>query len=159
MISDDDWNEGLKILRRYKLDDINFKIYSKSKDYDNIGYVMGQILMATMDKEWCIGKTIRMYRTTPFGAVRGRYHLFLLEKSGDSMDKEWCAFKTPLIYRVVDYDKKYGWRFKEDAAHGEMLTGPMIIELYLNHNEIALLPKLRSPSFLNWVENPFEVKQ
>ena len=37
MISDDDWNEGLKILRRYKLDDINFKIYSKSKDYDNIG--------------------------------------------------------------------------------------------------------------------------
>ncbi len=150
MISDDDWEDGLKILRGYKLDDIQFKTFGKSEEYNNIGYVMGQILMATMDKEWCIGKTISGH---PLDTGRGGHHLFLLEKSGDSM-----AFKTPLIYRFVDYDKKYGWRFRE-KSYGERLTGPIYFELYLNHHEIALLPKLRNPSFLNWVENPFEVKQ
>ena len=43
----------------------------------------------------------------------------------------------------------------EKASNGNLEIDGEII----NHNEIALLPKLRSPSFLNWVENPFEVKQ
>jgi len=163
MISDDDWEDGLKILRRYKLDDIQFKTFGKSEDYNNIGYVMGQILMATMDKEWCIGKSISRLKVPYWDDVyRGKiaqheaeykykYHLFLLEKSGDSM-----AFKTPL-YRVMDYDKKYGWIFRKYAGYAEMFRAPL--ELFLEHNEIALLPKLRDSSFLNWVENPFEVKQ
>ncbi len=147
MISDDDWEDGLKILRRYKLDDINFKIYSKSKDYDNIGYVMSQIWGDVLDKEWCIGKGINSSLWTGRMEQKSKYHLFLLEKSEDSM-----AFKIP-IYRGVDYDKKYGWRFYKDAKFKTELA------LYLNHNEIALLPILRNPSFLNWDDNPLKVKQ